>query len=68
MMFTLSNKKQHIIFLADVTRPLDIIFKSGDRVSVDVNLDTFKPLVDAFGGWLPEFEKVSTEKFKIILL
>ncbi|XP_053379613.1 E3 ubiquitin-protein ligase mind-bomb-like isoform X2 [Mercenaria mercenaria] len=42
----------------DLTMPVDIEFNVGDRVRVDLNLDTYKHLVSESGGWISDLEKV----------
>ncbi|XP_052821129.1 E3 ubiquitin-protein ligase MIB2-like isoform X2 [Mya arenaria] len=46
----------------DLTMPVDIHLCEGDRVRMDLNLDTFKPLLSEHGGWIPELEKVLGEE------
>ncbi|XP_053379617.1 E3 ubiquitin-protein ligase MIB2-like isoform X2 [Mercenaria mercenaria] len=46
----------------DLTMPVDIEFNVGDRVRVDLNLDTYKPLLTEYGGWIPDLERVLGEE------
>jgi hypothetical protein len=48
----------HYSCFIDLTMPVDVEFNEGDQVRVDLNLDTYKPLLTEYGGWIPDLEKV----------
>ena len=47
--------------------PVDIEFKAGDKVRMDLHLETFKALQNEYGGWADGMESVSS-KFILSLL
>ena len=47
-----------LISFSDLRMPVDIDFREGDKVRMDLHLDTFRSLQTEYGGWVPEFESV----------
>lgn len=50
----------------DLSMPVDVEFNEGDRVRVDLNLDTYKPLLTEYGGWIEDLEKVLGEEGTVL--
>ena len=49
-----------LVLISDLTMPVDVEFNEGDRVRVDLHIDTFRPLMTEYGGWVADLENVNT--------
>jgi len=47
-----------IFFFPDMSLPVESCINIGDKVCVDLNTDTFKGLMQDYGGWHDDMEKV----------
>ena len=47
-----------ITFFTDLTVPVEVNYKKGDAVRVELNLETFKALQRENGGWVDAMEEV----------
>lgn len=44
---------------SDLTQPFETLINIGDKVCVDLNLDTAQKIQVEYGGWIQQMEKVN---------
>lgn len=52
--------------VADMSLPVDSCINVGDKVRLDLNIDTFKGLMQDYGGWNEEMEKIMGETGSVV--
>ena len=52
------------IIFSDMSLPVESCINIGDKVCVDLNTDTFKGLMQDYGGWNDGMEKVRITMIK----